>query len=112
MQKIHKIEDTFHLIKDRDLVPYAPAHHWTDSKIRVHAFVCILAFLLLRLLQCVAKENDICMSPKLLVEELQDITMVVMAYSVKKAIKKVSSRSTVQDRLFDLFDLQKYAPSG
>jgi len=51
-----QIEDGFHHIKDRDLVAYHPGYHWTDSKIRVHAFVCVLALLLLKLLQYVAKQ--------------------------------------------------------
>lgn len=108
----HQIEDTFHHVKDRDLVPYAPAYHWTDSKIRIHAFVCVIALLLLKLLNYVARENDIRMSSKLLIEELQDINLLVLVYSVKKAVKKISSLSTVQKRLFALFTLQKYALDG
>ncbi len=103
-----QIEDSFHQIKDRDLVAYAPAYHWTDSKIRVHAFICVLALLLLKLLNHIARENDIEMSTKLLVEELEDITMVILVYSDRKASRKVSAMSTVQKRLFDLLELQKY----
>src|SRR5271157_4728829 len=43
-----QIEDSFHHLEDRDLVAYHPSYHWTDSKIRVHAFVCVLVLLLLK----------------------------------------------------------------
>ena len=104
----HQIEDAFHQLKDRDLVAYAPAYHWTDSKIRVHAFVCVIALLLLKLLHYLARQEDIRMSTKLLVEELKDIVMVVMVHPDRKATRKVSAMSTVQKRLFNLYDLQKY----
>jgi len=104
----YQIEDAFHQLKDRDLVAYAPAYHWTDSKIRVHAFVCVIALLLLKLLHYLARQEDIRMSTKLLVEELKDIVMVVMVHPDRKATRKVSAMSTVQKRLFNLYDLQKY----
>ena len=104
----YQIEDTFHHIKDRDLVAYAPAFHWTDSKIRVHAFVCVLALLLLKLLHILATKNEIEMSTKLLIEELEDIAMIVLVYPNRKAVRKVSEMSRVQRRLFDLFELDRY----
>jgi transposase len=107
-----QIEDAFHHLKDRDLVSYGPAYHWTDSKIRVHAFVCVLALLLLKLLQFTARENGLEMSTKVLVGELKDITMVILIYSAdlkkQKAVRKVSTLSTVQKQLFDLFNLHRY----
>jgi transposase len=104
----HQIEDAFHHIKDRELVPYAPAYHWTDSKIRVHAFVCVIALLLVRLLQHLARQNGIQMSTSLLIEELQDICVLTLLYSPRKVERKIHTLSTVQKRLFDLFELHKY----
>lgn len=104
----YQIENSFHHIKDRDLVPYHPVYHWTDSKIRVHAFVCVMALLLLRLTQYIAKKNGVEMSSTLLIEELEDITLAVTVYSPRKLEKNIHTMSTVQKRLFDIFDLQKY----
>lgn len=104
----HQIEDAFHHVKDRELVAYAPAYHWTDSKIRVHAFVCVIALLLLKLLHYLARQEGIHMSTKVLVQELKDIQMVIMVYPNRKAARKVSTMSTVQRRLFDLYELHKY----
>jgi transposase len=103
-----QIEDGFHHIKDRDLVAYHPGYHWTDSKIRVHAFVCVLALLLIKLLQFVARQNDLTMSCKVLIEELEDITMVILVYPDRKTATKVTTLSTVQRSLFDLFGLGRY----
>ena len=103
-----QIEDGFHHIKDRDLVAYHPGYHWTDSKIRVHAFVCVLALLLLKLLQHVARQNDLAMSCKVLIEDLEEITMVILIYPDRKTTRKITTLSRVQQSLFDLFGLGRY----
>ena len=48
------------------------------------------------------------MSCKVLIEELEEITMVILVYSSRKTIKKVNSLSKVQQSLFDLFGLGRY----
>jgi transposase len=103
-----QIEDGFHHIKDRDLVAYHPGYHWTDSKIRVHAFVCVLALLLLKLLQHVARQNGLGMSCKVLIEELEEITMVILIYPDRKTTRKITTLSRVQQGLFDLLGLGRY----
>ena len=87
---------------------YYPAYHWTDSKIRVHAFVCVIALLLLKLLSYEAREAGLEMSTKILVEELKDIRIVILAYSKRKVTRKVTKMSPIQQRLFDLFELQRF----
>lgn len=103
-----QIEDGMHHIKDRDLVAYHPGYHWTDSKIRVHAFVCVLALLLLKLLQNLARQEGLGMSCKVLIEELEEITMVILVYPDRKSARKITTLSRVQQRLFDLFGLGRY----
>ena len=36
------IEQVFRGLKDWDWLWWGPVYHWTDSKIRIHAFYCIL----------------------------------------------------------------------
>ena len=38
-------------LKDVDHLTVRPQYHWTDQKVRVHTFVCLLAFLLCRLME-------------------------------------------------------------
>ncbi len=44
-------EAAFRQIKDVDHLAVRPQFHWTDQKVRVHTFICILALLLCRLLE-------------------------------------------------------------
>lgn len=46
-----RVEDTFRRIKDPDHLAVRPQYHWTDQKIRVHVFICLLALMLTRLLE-------------------------------------------------------------
>lgn len=103
-----QIEEGFHHLKDRDLVAYQPGYHWTDSKIRVHAFVCVLGLLLLKLIQFVARENDLEMSCKVLIEELEEIAMVIMVYPDRKPVKQITTLSGVQQKLYEVLNLGKY----
>ena len=38
-----EIEACFRLMNDWDYMHFRPVFHWTDQKIRVHAFYCMLA---------------------------------------------------------------------
>jgi len=40
-----RIEQVFRGIKDGDWLAWGPMYHWTDSKIRVHAFYCMVGVL-------------------------------------------------------------------
>jgi transposase len=47
----HHVEQVFRGLEDGDWLGWGPMHHWTDSKIRVHAFYCMLGISLLKSLQ-------------------------------------------------------------
>jgi transposase len=47
----HHIEGAFKQMKNSRFPGWSPMFHWTDSKIQVHAFYCVLALLLTSLLQ-------------------------------------------------------------
>ncbi len=38
-------------MKDPKVVSFSPMHHWTDHKIRVHVFYCVLGLAVARLMQ-------------------------------------------------------------
>ncbi len=46
----HHVEAAFKQMKHPAFVGWEPMFHWTDQKIRVHAFYCVLALLLASLL--------------------------------------------------------------
>lgn len=45
------------------------------------------------------------MSPEVLKEELKDMKEIILIYSIDHAEKQISQRSSVQQRLWDLFEL-------
>ena len=50
-------------MKDPHFLSWEPMFHWTDSKIRVQAFYCVLALILGSLLQRRAAQNGLSLSP-------------------------------------------------
>ena len=50
------VEKIFRGLKDGDWLGWGPMYHWTDSKIRVHAFYCMLGISLLNYLHAQAQK--------------------------------------------------------
>lgn len=75
-----QIEKVFRGLKDGDWLGWGPMHHWTDSKIRVHAFYCMLG---ISLLQYVHKKVEAVwpgLSLEQLLDELRHIQQFVLLY--------------------------------
>lgn len=51
-----QVEDAFRQIKDPEHLAVRPQYHWTDQKIRVHTFLCLVGFLLSRLIEWEARK--------------------------------------------------------
>ena len=71
------IEAAFREMKDPHGVSWDPLHHWTDQKIRVHAFYCVLALMLSSLLQRHAAQAGFALSLQRIREELAAIQEVI-----------------------------------
>jgi len=74
------VERVFRGLKDGDWLGWGPMHHWTDRKIRIHAFYCMLGISLLQYIhkQAQAAWNGISMEQ--LLEELRQIQQFVLLY--------------------------------
>lgn len=103
----NRIENDFQLLKDEMLIRFRPIRHWTDTKIRAHAFCCVLALTLIRVMQWKAHKAGYRISPRLLKDELSDIREVVMVYGPTEARRQISHRSAVQSKLWDVFGLDE-----
>lgn len=105
------IEDNFKKMKNHSTVSFIPMWHWTDQKIRVHAFCCVLSLLLLNLLRReVAKEYEK-MSLQKILDTLSDIREILLFYPDKlKPIRQLSKTNNVQKRFYDILELDKFAP--
>ena len=99
------VEDDFGLLKDPTLIRFRPIRHWTDTKIRAYAFCCVVSMTLMRVMQWKAEQAGYKMSPKVLKEELSDLQEVVMVYSETEAERKITDRSSVQEKLWKIFEL-------
>src|SRR4030067_2567451 len=71
------IENAFKQMKDPHWVSFSPTFHWTDQKLRVHAFYCILALMLSSLLQRKVAHADIYLTIPTLYEQLSALNEIV-----------------------------------
>lgn len=106
----NQIEETFKLEKAPKGIPFRPQHCWTDSKIRVYAFVCVLALLIWRLMLYKLRRADLPMSDQVLRMELAGIQQIILAYPDKRVERKVTKRSPVQEKVASVLGLYTYFP--
>lgn len=101
------IESDFQLLKDTTIIRFRPIRHWTDSKIRAFAFCCVVSMTLVRVMQWMAQQAGYTMSTNVLKDELTDIEEVINVYSLKEAERMITQRSAVQDKLWEIFNLEE-----
>ena len=75
-----QIERVFRGLKDGDWLGWGPMYHWTDSKIRVHAFYCMLGISLLQYIHRKAQAAWAGLSMEQMVEELRQIQQFTLLY--------------------------------
>lgn len=75
-----QVEKVFRGLKDGNWLNWGPMYHWTDSKIRVHAFYCMLGISLLNYLHTEAQKVCPQITVEQLKNELQNITQYVLLY--------------------------------
>jgi len=74
------IERVFRGLKDGEWLGWDPMYHWTDRKIRIHAFYCMLGISLLQSVHQQAKAAWADLSVEQLLEELEQIQQFVLLY--------------------------------
>ena len=109
------VENDFRQMKDPHVVSFSPMFHWTDNNIRVHAFYCVLALTVARLMRREAANAGMPMSVPELLDTLAGIQETVLLYPSKggrpKARRMLTETDPTQDRLTELFGLRNYAPA-
>jgi transposase len=105
------IEDVFKEMKDRSIGSWWPLHHWTDSKIRVHALYCTVAILLRGLTLRRVRRAGVDISMKRLLAELDAIREVINIYPKRRGQRTapqhtvLTKTSELQDRLLSILTL-------
>jgi transposase len=111
-----EVEAGFRQMKDPRVVSFAPMHHWTDSKIRVHVFYCVLALTVAHLMRREAERAGLHLSVRELLATLGGVEETVMLYhdggkGRPRARRMLTDMSPTQQRLAELFGIQRYAPT-
>ena len=108
------VEAGFRQLKDPKVVSFSPMFHWTDQKIRVHVFYCVLALAVAHLLRRQATQAGLQLSVRELLAALAGIQETVLLYQGARGRPRsrhvLTEMDPIQQRLYDLFDLHTYAP--
>jgi transposase len=107
-RKLQKYGGVYPGRNDANAIAFRPCYHWTDTKIKVYALICVLALLLLQLMNYRVRRAGLHMSNAVLRAELADIREVVMIYSLSQVTKQITGLTSVQQQLFAIFDLQRF----
>ena len=110
------VESGFRQLKDPHVVSFAPMHHWTEQKIRVHVFYCVLALTIAHLMRRQAEHAGLHMSVRELLATLAGIEETVLLYhdggkGRPRAQRILTDMDPVQQQLAEIFDTARYAPT-
>src|SRR5881394_928283 len=106
----------FRQLKDPKVVSFSPMHHWTDQKIRVHVFCRVLALAVAHLMRRQAAQAGLPLSVRELLDNLAGIGETVLLYhdggkGRPRAQRILTDMNDTQRSLYDLFGLDRYAPT-
>lgn len=107
------VEHAFKQLKDTDHLTVRPIQHWTDQKIKVHIFYCVLALRLCCLLKRELEQKGIDSSINELLDKLSEIKQVINYYDVPNKIDRMvysltQEKSELTRKVFEELNLGKY----
>jgi transposase len=107
-----ELEQVFRGLKQGDGLNGQPMYHWTDSKIRVHAFYCLLGLSLLHYVLRQAQTFRPQLTVEKLQEELEGIQQFVLLYPAlgggpHRAATVLATQSSIQKGLVETLGLQQ-----
>jgi len=109
------IEESFKNMKNVDFLRWQPAYHWTDQKLRVHGFYCVLALVLCSLAHKTVLEAGIKITIPALLKDLSSIREVALLYppgTHQRIQITVSRMSPRQKKLSQLLEVQDVVIGG
>jgi len=109
----YHIEHAFREMKNPHFLGWNPRGHWTDQKIRVHAFYCVAALTLVSLLRRELADKGLCLSVECLMKQLGRIRETISVYpqpngKPPKLSYSISRLNKMQKRLYDTLDLDRF----
>ena len=94
-----QVEATFKRLKNPYHLALRPQYHWTDHKVKVHAFICLLAFLLVMMAHKKAQGLQFTHSVATLLEKLASIRLATF---IEKPVQKTKGRYRAVYRLEEM----------
>jgi transposase len=112
----NEVESGFRQMKDPRVVSFGPMHHWSDSKIRVHVFYCVLALTIAHLMRREADNAGLHPLGPRTTGHLAGIQETMLLYhdggkGRPRARRMLTDTGPTQQRLADLFGIHRYAPT-
>ena len=110
----HHVEAAFRDMKNVHHLALRPQRHWTDQKIQVHVFYCVLGLMMCGLLRRELDRKGIKRSLPALLEDLGQIREVCVVYPpsrtqpTPKVALTLTALSNDQQALYDALDLQRF----
>jgi hypothetical protein len=112
-----QIEAAFRQTGDPDHAAFRPVRHWTDQKVLVHGAYTTLALILVHLAWRCARQAGLDLSAEQVLDTLAAIREVTLLYPPARGqgkprlIRKLTRMDQTQQALFELFNLDHYAPA-
>lgn len=106
-----KLEHAFRQMKDSDYLTVRPLYCWTDSKIKVHIFCCVMALRLCYILKKELKDKGIHTGVNQMLETLGKKKQFIHYYQQKRGLKEVYSTSEKKlktEEMIQALSLEKY----
>lgn len=113
----NSIENIFKDTKNRQHFSVQPQFHWTDSKVRVHTFCCLLGLMLTSLIRKELADAGIKIENKKLIDVLSNIREVYIltpdkkaknGFSIEKRLEQMSSSH--QKEIWDALEKHVFRP--
>jgi transposase len=109
----YTIEHAFRDMKNPHFLGWNPRLHWTDQKIRVHAFYCVVALTIVSLLRRELASKQLNISTQCLMANLNEIRESIIVYPQSggkppKLSYSLSRLSKTQKTLYDLLCLDRF----
>jgi hypothetical protein len=91
-------------------------HHFTENHIRVHVFYCVLALMIAHLMRRATARHGLDLSVRELLTHLARIQETVLLYpgtrGRPKARRVITDMTDLQQQLFTIFELHRWAPAS
>ena len=104
------VESSFKQMKDTDFLTVRPIFHWTDPRIAIHIFICVLAYRLCTLLRKELHQKGIDCSIDQYLESMNAVNRVTTFYGSVTKPKKIEAfiaGDNLASRIEEVYGLQQ-----